>query len=270
AMVSKNRTIASQRNFFGVLRVREKPMGTCLVHGTTLHGMQRYAPHQSQPTTYYGYESGVGYVVQSMQKANPSLRIGVVGLGCGVLTTYGRENDSFDLIEINPGVVEIAKTYFTFMRDCPSKLTHHLGDGRLVLERMADTRFDVLVLDAFSSDAIPAHLLTREAMQLYRERLTDNGVLAIHTSNNHLELSPLVHRLSSDAGLDSRMIEGIGDESIGTTHSTWMVIAEHGHDVFSVDPISQAEPPTVAELAEAPLWTDQHHNLVGVLRLWQE
>lgn len=269
AFVSKNRTIASQRNFFGVLKVREKPLGTCLVHGSTLHGMQRYAPHQSQPTTYYGYESGVGHVMQEMQSRSESLDIGIVGLGCGVLTTYGREGDRFDLIEINPAVIEIADQYFTFMRDCPSKLTRHLGDGRLVLERMTDSKFDILVLDAFSSDAIPAHLLTRESMALYRTRLADGGVLAIHTSNNHLELSPLVHNLSRDAGLESRMIEGIGDDSIGTTHSTWMIIAEPGHWIFQAPSLAKAKQATDEELRDAPLWTDQHHNLVSVLRLWQ-
>ena len=269
AFASKNRTIASQRNFFGVLRVREKPLGVCLVHGSTLHGMQRFEPHQSQPTTYYGYESGVGHVFAELQSERKSMRIGIVGLGCGVLTTYGRATDHFDLIEINPAVIEIADAHFTFMRDCPSQLTRHLGDGRLVLERMHDAKFDLLVLDAFSSDAIPAHLLTREAMQLYRQRLTTSGVLAIHTSNNHLELAPLVHNLSHDAGLESRMIEGIGDESIGTTHSTWMIIAQPGHDVFSAPSLAAARKATPQELRDAPLWTDQHHNLVSVLRLWQ-
>ena len=269
AFVSNNRTIASQRNFFGVLKVREKPLGTCLVHGSTLHGMQRYAPNQSQPTTYYGYQSGVGHVIKELQAQHQSLRICVVGLGCGVLTTYGRPTDDFDLIEINPAVIDIADRYFTFMKDCPSKMTRHLGDGRLVLERMSDSKFDLLVLDAFSSDAIPAHLLTRESMSLYKNRLADGGVLAIHTSNNHLELSPLVHNLSRDAGLESRMLEGTGDDSIGTTHSTWMIIASPGHPLFDAPSLAEAQKATADQLRDAPLWTDQHHNLVSVLRLWQ-
>lgn len=269
AFFSKHRTIASQRNFFGVLSVREKPLGTVLVHGSTLHGMQRYAPNQSQPTTYYGRGSGVGHVIAALQADQDSLHIGVVGLGCGVLTTYGRPTDRFDLIEINPAVIDIADRYFTFMRDCPSDLTRHLGDGRLVLERMEQARFDLLVLDAFSSDAIPAHLLTRESMQLYKQRLAANGVLAIHTSNNHLELSPLVHNLARDAGLESRMFEGTGDDSIGTTPSTWMILASAGHPVFAAESLASAKAATPEELRDAPLWTDQHHNLVSVLRLWQ-
>ncbi|OYP29832.1 spermidine synthase [Rhodopirellula sp. MGV] len=269
ALVSNHRTIASQRNFFGVLKVREKPLGLCLVHGSTLHGMQRYAPNQSQPTTYYGKGSGVGFVFEALKEERPELEIGIVGLGCGVLTTYGRPSDHYDLIEINPAVIDIADRYFTFMRDCPSKLDRHVGDGRLVLERMTDKRFDLLVLDAFSSDAIPAHLLTRESMALYKQRLADEGVLAIHTSNNHLELSPLVHRLSADAGLESRMLEGIGDDSIGTTHSTWMIIAHTGHLIFEIPGLADATKATDQMLRDAPLWTDQHHDLVSVLRLWQ-
>jgi hypothetical protein len=266
---SKNQTIASQRNFFGVLKVREKPLGTCLVHGSTLHGMQRYSPNQSQPTTYYGYQSGVGLVMKELQTQQPSLRIGIVGLGCGVLTTYGRPSDHFDLIEINPAVIDIADRYFTFMKDCPSEMTRHLGDGRLVLERMTDAKFDLLVLDAFSSDAIPAHLLTRESMRLYKDRLAEGGVLTIHTSNNHLELSPLVHHLSRDANLESRMMEGGGDRTIGTTHSSWMIIGRQGHWIFEAPSLASAKKANKAEIFNAPLWTDQHHNLVSVLRLWQ-
>ena len=207
--------------------------------------------------------------MKELQAERDSLRVGIVGLGCGVLTTYGRPADHYDLIEINPAVIDIADRYFTFMKDCPSQMTRHLGDGRLVLERMTDVKFDILVLDAFSSDAIPAHLLTRESMALYRNRLAAGGVLAIHTSNNHLELSPLVHNLSHDAGLESRMIEGIGDDSIGTTHSTWMIIAEPGHSIFDAESLASATKASAEELRNAPLWTDQHHNLVSVLRLWQ-
>ena len=231
--------------------------------------MQRYSPHQSQPTTYYGYQSGVGRVTKELQAQHSSLRIGIVGLGCGVLTAYGRPSDHYDLIEINPAVIDIADRYFTFMKDCPSGITRHLGDGRLVLERMTEAKFDLLVLDAFSSDAIPAHLLTRESMRLYKQRLSESGVLTIHTSNNHLELSPLVHHLSHDAGLESRKFEGIGDASIGTTHSTWMVIARKGHWIFDASSLASAKKTNKAELFDAPLWTDQHHNLVSVLRLWQ-
>lgn len=268
AVVAPGEKVTSKRNFFGVLKVRRKPAGLCLVHGNTLHGMQRYAPNQSQPTTYYGRESGVGRVIRTLQAERESIDIGVVGLGCGVLATYGRPMDHFDMIEINPAVIEIADKYFSFMRDSEAKIDRHLGDGRLVLERMTDKRFDVLVLDAFSSDAIPAHLLTRESIALYRQRIAEDGVLAIHTSNNHLDLTPLVHNLSRDAGLESRLVEIGGDTEVGTTTSTWMIIGTPGHAIFDAPLLEPAEAATPEQLADAPLWTDQHHNLVSVLRFW--
>ena len=268
AVVAPGEKVTSKRNFFGVLKVRRKPAGLCLVHGNTLHGMQRYSPNQSQPTTYYGYESGVGRVIRTLQEEREGIDVGVVGLGCGVLATYGRPTDHYDMIEINPAVIDIADKYFSFMSDCPAKIERHLGDGRLVLERMTDKRFDVLVLDAFSSDAIPAHLLTRESMTLYKKRLAENGVLAIHTSNNHLDLTPLVHNLSRDAGLESRLVEMSGDSDIGTTTSTWMIIGTPGHSIFDAPLLASAKIATEAELENAPLWTDQHHNLVSVLRFW--
>ena len=158
-IASKDKTtIMSARNFFGVLRVEQDDVGVSLVHGNTIHGMQRLGDASSEPTTYYGYQSGIGRTIETMQQSDENLKIGVVGLGCGVLATYGRASDEFDMIEINPAVVDIANKYFTFMSDCPSTIRHHLGDGRLVLERMTETKFDILVLDAFSSDAIPAHL----------------------------------------------------------------------------------------------------------------
>ena len=267
-LASKGETIASERNFFGVLRVQTDHQGVRLVHGSTIHGMQRHGEFASEPTTYYGYQSGVGLTIEALQKRQPALKIGVVGLGCGVLATYGRPSDHFDMIEINPAVFQIAEEHFTFMSECQSTIENHLGDGRLVLERMTDRKYDLLVLDAFSSDAIPAHLLTREAIALYRQRLASDGVLAVHVSNNHLNLVPLVHRLSLDAGLTSRVVRAGGDETLGTKHSTWMLICDQGNSLWKSDLLADALPATDEELADAPLWTDQRHNLVSVLRLW--
>ncbi len=268
ALGADEETIASERNFFGVLQVKHEELGIRLVHGTTIHGMQRRGPHASEPTTYYGRQSGVGMAIGALQERQDSLRVGVVGLGCGVLATYGRESDQFDMIEINPAVIEIANQHFTFIKDCRAKVRTHLGDGRLVLERMTDAKFDLLVLDAFSSDAIPAHLLTREAISLYRQRLAADGVLAIHVSNNHLDLGPLVHRLAADAGLASRMIDTRGDEATGINPALWMVVAAPSNPIFDHELLADALPATAEQLESAPLWTDQCHNLVSVLRLW--
>ncbi len=264
----QDETIASERNFFGVLQVLRDQQGVRLVHGSTIHGMQLAGERAQQPTTYYGRQSGVGLAISTLQEMRPSLRIGVVGLGCGVLAAYGRPADEFDMIEINPAVVEIADEHFSFLRESPAKIRTHLGDGRLVLERMSQQRFDLLVLDAFSSDAIPAHLLTREAVALYRQRLLQDGVLAIHVSNNHLDLVPLVHRLSHDAQLESRVIRSRGDRTLGTQHATWLLIADAKNSIWDHASLKDACPASKSELADAPLWTDQRHNLVSVLRLW--
>lgn len=267
-LAPQDETIASERNFFGVLAVLKNDNGIRLVHGSTIHGMQRLGDASSEPTTYYGRESGVGLAMAALQQSDPSLRVGVVGLGCGVLATYGRDTDRFDMIEINPAVIDIAQTHFTFLRDSRATIRTHLGDGRLVLERMDRAKFDLLVLDAFSSDAIPAHLLTREAVDLYRHRLAEGGILAVHVSNNHLDLVPLVHRLAHDAGLDSRVVRGAANKPLGIHPSIWMLLGDVDHPLWDDRLLETAHEATPGELAEAPLWTDQHHNLVSVLRLW--
>lgn len=268
AMADQDEIIASERNFFGVLQVLRDEQGVRLVHGNTIHGMQLSGDQKSEPTTYYGRQSGIGTMIATQQQDLESMRIGVVGLGCGVLATYGRPSDTFEMIEINPAVVDIANKHFSFLGDSEAQIRSHLGDGRLVLERMQDVKFDLLVLDAFSSDAIPAHLLTREAVSLYRQRLAREGVLAIHVSNNHLDLVPLVHRLSKDAGLESRVMRNSGDRSKGTQHSTWMLVSNASNSLWKNDSLESAVSASLDELNRAPLWTDQQHNLVSVLRLW--
>ncbi len=263
-------TIARERNFFGVLRVNVDEHGKHLIHGSTIHGMQRTGEHAMQPTTYYGHQSGVGLAIEELQRSKDSLRIGVVGLGCGVLTAYGRPSDQYDVIEINPAVLDIAQTHFTFMQNCPSTIRHHLGDGRLVLERMTGEKFDILVLDAFSSDAIPAHLLTREAFELFQDRLPADGVLAVHVSNKHLDLIPLVHRMSHDAGLTSRVVRNEMDREICISGAHWVLVTREGHEIWQRESMAESQPATAEELARAPLWTDQNHNLVSVLRIWGE
>jgi spermidine synthase len=268
AFAPSDEVIASERNFFGVLQVLRDEEGVRLVHGTTVHGLQFIGENAQEPTSYYRYHSGIAKAIKSLQDTRPSMRIGVIGLGCGVLAAYGRETDEFDMIEINPAVVDIAYEHFSFLSGSPATIRTHLGDGRLVLERMSQDKFDLLVLDAFSSDAIPAHLLTREAIQLYRQRLTKDGVLVIHVSNKHLDLVPLVHRLSADAGLESRVIQSAGDDSIGTKHATWAVIAPSENEIWNHESMQDTRPASKSELVDAPLWTDQRHNLVSVLRLW--
>lgn len=258
-------TIAQERNFFGVLRVEQDHRRVQLVHGNTIHGVQLLGDRNTVPTSYYGTQSGVGKVIARMQSDDESLQIGVVGLGCGVLAAYGREADALDLFEINSAVVAIAEKHFSFLEQCPSKIQHLLGDGRLLLERQADKKYDLLVLDAFSSDAIPAHLLTIEAMRLYQSKLKENGILAIHLSNNHLDLVPLTHRLSRMIGMDSREIRSVGDETTCTRAARWVIATGRQPTFWNHELLADATRPTESALKTAPLWTDQHHNLASVL-----
>ena len=258
-------TIEQRRNFFGVLRVEQDARRVQLVHGNTIHGVQLLGQNHATATSYYGTQSGIGKTILRMQSEQPELKIGVVGLGCGVLATYGREADSLDLFEINSAVVDIAKEHFTFLKDCPSKVEHLLGDGRLLLEREDDQQYDLLVLDAFSSDAIPAHLLTIEAMKLYQSKLKENGVLAIHLSNNHLDLVPLTHRLARNVSMDSREIHSTGDEQTCTRSARWVIATARRDSFWQDDSMSVATKPTQQVIDNAPLWTDQYHNLASVL-----
>lgn len=261
-------TIASTRNFFGVLRVEKFSSGTRLVHGNTIHGMQLSGERENLPTTYYGAQSGVALSWRALQQQKPSMQIGIVGLGCGVLATYGRPGDEMDLIEINPAMIDLAENHFTFLANTPAQWETHLGDGRLILESMPAARYDLLILDAFSSDAIPAHLLTTQAFQSYRRSLKPDGVLVVHVSNNHLDLPPLVQNLARSIGWDGGVIQAAGDPTTMTMHSTWVVIAQEEHDIWTAPSLQSATKASAQQLLHAPLWTDDKHDLTSVLKLW--
>lgn len=256
--------IDQRRNFFGVLRVDRNEELTWLTHGSVKHGLQLQGDRSNIPTSYYGYESGVGKAITLLQTQRPDLHVGVVGLGCGVLAAYGREDENWDFFEINPDILSIAQSHFSFLRDCPANIQHHIGDGRIMLEKLDERRYDLLVIDAFSSDSIPAHLLTLEAMKLYQHRLAPDGIIAIHLSNNHLDLVPLAHRLASEVGLQSRRIRSEKDEATKTQVADWLLVT--GQSAYwnsELLQVGQSCPEAV--LVRAPLWTDQHHNLASVV-----
>ncbi|MEZ6052737.1 MAG: fused MFS/spermidine synthase [Planctomycetaceae bacterium] len=257
-------SIAVSRNFYGVLRVEDDEQQTRrgLYHGTILHGMQFLDDEkQSLPTSYYGQRSGVGAVMQH-HRPGAARRIGVVGLGVGTLATYGTSHDVIRYYEINPEVVRLAEEYFTFLSDTPSELEVVLGDARLSLEHEDDQQYDVLVLDAFSGDAIPTHLLTREAGDLYAKHLKDDGILCVHVSNIHFDLRPVVQGLAEHLGMYSANVEGRANEEQGTQHCHWMLLSRHPINeqiILATDAFN--------ELHDGPiLWTDYWSNLLAVLR----
>jgi len=255
------------RNFFGVVRVEDADGVRTLAHGTTSHGKQRFSPFHTEPTEYYGRRSGVGKAILAAGTQGP-LKIGVVGLGCGVLACYGRSGDVFDFIEINPSVIRIAQQQFSFLSDSAAESSLLLGDGRLVLERAVTAKYDVLVIDAFSSDAIPAHLLTRESIQLYQQRLSPGGLLAIHVSNNHLDLAPLVHRLADSTGMTSRLVTSEAEAAFHIKPALWVLAGQIDNPLWASEELRDASPPTDQQLQNGPIWTDQSHNLFSVMRSW--
>jgi hypothetical protein len=264
------RVVAAARSFYGAISVVEREEEHTLVHtfllrhGGITHGLQFANERQRrEPTTYYGRSGGAGLVLDHFMPDAPR-RIGAVGLGAGTLATYGRPADTFRFYEINPQVLDFAQQYFTFLKDSPAHIDHVLGDARLSLEREADQHFDVLILDAFNGDAIPTHLLTREAFDLYRRHLNPGGVIAVHITNQHLDLRPIVRAAAEHLGLGTLLVL---DEQGGTGNalstSAWMVLSRDRAFLAAL-PIRPFSP--APEKIAPRLWTDDNSSLFPILR----
>ncbi len=197
-----DRTIVASRNFYGVMRVQlfgqnDSTYRRTLIHGTIVHGTQYLAPElRRQPTTYYTPTSGIGRLLETLHPSLTPLKVGVIGLGAGTLATYGAKGDVFRFYDINPEVLRIAERDFSFLHDSEATIEVVLGDARLSLEREPSQQFDVLVIDAFSSDAIPVHLITSQALGIYRRHMKPGGVIAFHVTNRFLNLVPVVEGLA--------------------------------------------------------------------------
>ena len=215
------------RNFYGSLEVRnDKEGGTpvrMLVHGTITHGTQILAAESAMtPTTYYSEESGVGRAFAVVQK-KPQVRIGTVGLGAGTVAAYGKIEDSFRFYEINPLIIEIAKKEFSYLSRSTSDIKIVLGDARLSLAKEPNQQFDLLILDAFSADAIPTHLLTEEAFAIYLRHLAADGILAVHISNLYLDLKSVVMAAARKQGLSTELVDTDFDDEDTRSSSTWII-----------------------------------------------
>ena len=252
------------RNFYGGLRVYEYGKGTAdetvaLVHGTVDHGMQFTSPGRRRDhITYYGPESGVGLAVTALRRS--PLRIGVIGLGAGSLASYAERGDVVRFYEINPLVEKLARTEFTYLGDCPGTAEVVMGDGRLSLEREPDQHYDLFVVDAFSGDAVPVHLLTQQAVALYFRHLKPAGILALHITNTHLNLAPVVEQLSRSLNKHVVFITNDRDEEKKVYGSTWALVTSQ--------PITN---PAIVEAADEPrllpklrVWTDDYSNLFEI------
>jgi SAM-dependent methyltransferase len=264
----------AKRSFYGVLRVKE--YGTPgedshlrrLVHGTIMHGEQYLSePLRHKPTTYYTESSGIAAAIHS--KEDHPVRVGVIGLGTGTIAAYGRPGDVYRFYDIDANVIHIARSEFTFLADSKAKVEIALGDARLTLEREPPQGFDVLAVDAFSSDAIPVHLITREALQTYVRDLKPDGIVAFHVSNRFLDLIPVVARLAKELNLHATLISDDPDEEDEDrsfkSRSDWVLVSPDAKALAARAIVAAgAQPPK--EHPEWRTWTDDYSNLVQILK----
>jgi len=257
------------RNFYGGMKVSDSGTGRSrtrtLTHGTINHGEQFLAPERRRaPITYYGPSSGVSLAFQQVDNNGPK-HLGVIGLGTGTLAAYGRPGDRIRYYEINPLVIEIARNEFFYLSDSPAQLDIVLGDARLSLEREEPQNFDVLAVDAFSSDSIPVHLLTIEAFRLYFHHIKPNGILAVHVSNKYLDLKPVVERAARTLGKESRLVDTDDDEEdTGIFGCTWILVSAD-HQFFEKPAIQSGGSKLIAR-NDLRLWTDDYSNLFRILK----
>lgn len=261
---------AVMRNFYGQSRVVDTHYDVAgpvrmMRHGAISHGEQYLGPGmKNQPTAYYCELSGVGQAVRSLQREGP-LYMGVVGLGTGTLAAYGREGDRLRLYEINEQVMHLARTEFSFLRDTRATITEALGDGRLLLERDPPQNFDLLVMDAFSGDSIPVHLLTLEALRDDVRHLQPDGMLAVHITNTYLDLRPVMAAAAKDLGLQARLYElSPDDKDVFCRHSSWVLLMRPERAARMPPGLAAGEP-----LVPKPgfrTWTDGFSNLMGIVK----
>jgi SAM-dependent methyltransferase len=264
------------RDFYGALRV--KPVGSGetrslrLIHGVILHGEQFVDPVRRRlATTYYSPTSGIGRTLGVLRGDGRPLHVGSIGLGTGTLAAYGRAGDEYQIYEIDPQVVSVAREHFHYLSDSAARIRIVLGDARLSLEDEVragvfndpENRFDVLSVDAFSSDAIPVHLITREALEVYAHAIKPDGVIAFHVSNRYLDLAPVVAQISAAAGFESLEIDDSPDDLLTYSVTDWVLVTRNR--AFLEDPGIAPFGHPVPELPGLRLWTDQFNNLFQIL-----
>jgi SAM-dependent methyltransferase len=256
------------RNFYGSLRVVQAPHAgpeqtRTLFHGTIQHGAEFLAPdRQRRPLTYYGPDSGIGIALRECLAGGPR-RVGVVGLGAGTLAAYGRPGDTVIFYELNPQVISIADTLFFYTRESAAHVEIVEGDARLSLERER-TPFDLLALDAFSGDAIPVHLLTREALALYGRLLKPNGIMAFHVSNVYLDLAPVVRQLANQAGYQAMEVKNHEDIDNKILASDWVLVSNNPAVLENAAIRLHAVP--IARRDGRRPWTDGFNNLLEIVK----
>lgn len=259
--ITKN-AISVSRNFYGSLRVEGFRESYILKHGQIRHGHQfRDAEKRKLPTSYYGYESGSGLALKQHMPDQP-MRVGLIGLGAGTLAVYSRPGDYYRMYEINTAVVDMAREYFTYLAEAAGDLETVVADDRIALEQEDPQNFDVLVLDAFSGDAIPTHLLTKECGDLYMKHLNKDGILAIHITNRHVDLKPVCNGLAKEFGLTATSTISVKNTDMGTSQASWVLLSRSTEAIEKLN----VGHTTTSPLGKASiLWTDNFSNLLSVM-----
>ena len=269
-MLSRDARVMT-RNFYGTLRVKDFGDETSLegtrrlMHGVIMHGEQYLAPERRmEPTTYYGPTSGVGRIINIKRDGAKEIRVGVVGLGAGTIAAYGRKGDVYRFYEINPQVIELARTEFSFLGSSPAKVETLLGDARLTLESEPAQNYDVLAIDAFSSDSIPTHLMTYQAVGVYLKNIKADGVIAFHVTNRFLHLAPVVKRIADEHGLHTVLVADDPESGSDLANTDWVLVSR-SKAVLDNPRITES----VKKIGEIPglrLWTDSFNNLFKILK----
>lgn len=271
--VGRTNVLFAERSYFGVSRVVQAARSRVqtLQHGTTVHGAQSLIPGRAlEPITYYHRDGPVGDIFSlTTAGMRARRRIAVVGLGTGSLACYGRAGEDWTYFEIDPVIASIARNprLFTFLRDCPPRVNIVLGDARLTLNHSQPAPYDIMVLDAFSSDAIPVHLLTREAVRLYARAITSDGVLAIHISNRHLDIEPVVAAISRDLGLHALVrrdlpIPADKQASTGRVQSVWVVVGRSRAAFGGLATDDRWD--SLRSRSDIAAWTDDFSNIARI------
>ena len=272
ATTSLRGSLSTTRGFYGVLKVNDNDADIAgahhltLQHGATIHGLQYVDPEKrTDPSSYYTSTSGIGRLLRA-HKPGGGRRVGAIGLGCGTLAAWGRAGDTFRFYEINDDVARLATSTFTYLKDSKAKTELVMGDARLSMEREADQQYDVIVLDAFSSDAIPVHLLTLEAFDHYKRHLKPDGAIVVHVSNRYLDLHPVVYRIADKIGFPAITIDDndTAYEEAGFYGSDWIIMTRN--QVLLQQPLIRD---VTAEAVEFPArimyWTDERSDLLSIL-----
>ena len=259
------------RNFYGTLRVKQYDPPSVeyrrrsLIHGAILHGDQYMdAPYNRSATTYYKTKSGIGRILLLKGKLAPDKprKVGIIGLGTGTIAVYGGKADTYRFYDINPAVVTIAHRDFTYLKDTEAKIEISLGDARLNLEREAPQGFDVLAVDAFSSDSIPVHLITLEAVQIFEKHMKPDGVIAFHVSNRFLDLKPVVNLIAEKRGLHVAWVRDSYDD--GSTTSDWVLLSKDNTQFLKPEILDGSF--IIPPQPKLRVWTDEFNNLLQVLK----